>query len=302
MERDGMTRGSRLWRRVLPAFLLGFALSGLGGAGCAPGINSGCVESPTLSDDGETLAFSDGENVYVADSKGVRHVAQANRYALSRSGRFVLSIKATAWIIQAGDVATLCDVGSGKQFSMTLPEAPDAWKAKHPSGAHDWPETFGFEVFVEDAPAVVFGLPAAEGKGTTDGALNSRMIYLRWQPGGDWTSVARPPASLAARMHKHNVSLGGREDLPIVEFGCDGINARRTVWVRPDGSTLEVLRQNDVPVRTAEYVAALPIFFWNPMYWAGAFQPARGLEAQDQTKPNARLAELVARRKAAAAP
>jgi hypothetical protein len=292
----------RLSHRLLPTLILGLVLSGPGGAGCGPGINSGRVQSPTLSDDGKTLAFFDCEyeNVYVADAKGVRHVAQANRYALSRSGRYVLSVKATAVVLQAGDAATLYDVRSGEQFSMTLPAAPDAWKNDHPFGKHDWPETFGFEVFIEDAPAVVFGLPAAEGKGNPDGALNTRMVYLRWQPGGAWTSVVRPSAMLAAPMHTHNVVRGGSEDVPIVEFGCDGINARRTVWVRPDGSDLEVLRQNNVPVQTAGYLALLPIFFWNPMYWMGAFVPSSGLEAQDQTKANARLAELIARRRAAA--
>jgi hypothetical protein len=91
----------------------------------------------------------------------------------------------------------------------------------------------------------------------------------------------------------------------LVAFGPDGWNARRTVWVRPDGSVVEISRQNDVPVMAVATVALFPIGFWEPLYWGIVFDLPREIGKAtapvDNSAAQRRLDQLVKERAGAKA-
>jgi hypothetical protein len=276
-----------------------------------------------LSDDGQVIAFSDRyyAQVCVADAKGVRKVADAQRFALSRDGRYVLTVDSTSHSLQAGLPVTIREVAGGKSYHAVLPDAPP--EALFPSDHRAWPEEYPSEVFIEPGPAVVFSLMSfrerSSAAATSPAGAMARLeamtkaaatppaswkstgpvenaIYLRWQPDRPWQNVDRPNDQFRTVLQP--IAAGSSPAaLPIVEFGCDGWNPRRTVWVRPDGNTVELLRQNDAPGRLLIMLPWMPLLFWNPMYWAYATRPALDAAATDQTQPKARVEELVRQRK-----
>lgn len=285
----------------------------------AAGCNSGRVDNPVFSDDGQVVVFGDSwgyEAVYVANSKGVQRVSNDRRnYALSRDGRYVLSLGGLA----SKSRVTIYEIPTGKRYDSKIPE--EAFDRDQ--GCYLLIGYTG-EVFIEPSPAVVFTLNArhwrvpvkpipatlpsseeatakcrASQPVTPKLATTDPKIYLRWQPGREWlVELKRPDEKYRAVLPPVDSADSKSQMNPIVEFGCDGWNARRTIWVRPDGSTMELLRQNDVLPRLSIIVPFMPVFFWNGYYWFTFMGPCCDIVIKDQTDPKARLKELIRERKA----
>jgi hypothetical protein len=266
------------------------ALAAIAGSGC----QSGIVDSPLFSADLQVIAFLDKwhPEVYVADARGCRDVGKANHFALSRNGNYVLAIDARESWLSVGDTLTLYEVSTGRRFKTALPEVakardvePDKWQwaCRSPD-----PEVF----IMEDEPGVVFGLAVGKDAGPPD----PKRVYFRWRPDGGWQTVERPPERLVVQLRQHFARIP-IQLLPIVEFGPDGLNARHAVWVRPDGSTVELLRNNDRVRDLAFLTAFLPTIFFNPYYLPSAGPVLQEFGTEDQARPKARLTELLAQKK-----
>ena len=87
-----------------------------------------------------------------------------------------------------------------------------------------------------------------------------------WRP---WLSKGLASASPAGRKWEYADSV--RDG--IIQLKPENGKARRTVWLRRDGSTLELLRQNDVPANLPFAILGLPVsillggfpFIWGDM-------------------------------------
>ncbi len=249
----------------------------------APGckMSSGRVGAIAMSDDGTVLAFEDEiyREVYVADGKSVRHFGGSCRFALSHNGSYLLMVNSKDYRLNGGDELILCEVASGKRWTTTLPQVKIEVISK--KFEYDGPyEQFDCLFHVDDTPAITIVLP--------EGVSRS---CIRWEPGGDWKDIESP-----ADMRKTPFAEYGEKQSLIVQFPRKGIDDKHTVWVRPDGKVVELLRNNEGPL----FVVLMPVAFWNPIYWVDLalhFDTTAIVQDED---PNVRLAKLIAARKAAA--
>ena len=223
-----------LARQLTFAFLLLASV-----AGCQSGRAGYCL----FSDDRRIVAYRDRyypELVYVADSRGAAVIGQGAAM-LSRDGRFLLLIDrrdrhrvGLDW--DAGDPVILYDVGLRKKYATALPRSMRYGDRN---------------VFFEDGPTVTltFGPDA----------------YLAWSPKDRWRESWRPSGMPQWQFREMEESREPAEEQgSIVTLGPDGWNARRTVWVRADGSVTELLRQNDRPWFYTSLILRTPLEILQP--------------------------------------
>jgi hypothetical protein len=264
----------------LVLFLL-YSVAIIAGIGC----NSGKIQSPTFSNDGHVVAFFDYkyEQVYFADSQGSRMIGKGNRLAMSRDGRYVLTIQASDVYVQGGDAMTLYEVATGKHFTAAVPDGHPMFTQGAPAQRRGWPSDSTVEVYIQNGPVVTFGLDT---------------LYFRWRPNAEWTKATCPSDSSRAQMEVYKIHHGPLEN-PTVEFGSDGWNARRTIWVAPDGKTVELLRQDDIPARMCWLVVDSPLLDFDTFTRLYHEQIVVDTKGEDQSKPKAQLAALISQRQAA---
>jgi hypothetical protein len=248
-----------------PFSLLIFCLGALGGC------QSGRVGQAQFSDDGSVLAFRDAERdtVYVADGRCVQGAGTGD-FLLSADGHLLLIIRRRPGTesspgYRAADHLRLRETATARWHDTSLPfDIPTGLIPRYEvlrcaeTKREAEPNPFRFlqettEVFFGAGPTVTFGPIEDE--------------YWCWSPQSGWHLTARPDApglDIAAQVRR-----GVKQRRWLVQLGPDGWNARRTVWVRPDGSTLELLRQNTVlarlcPLVLCSPVALIPIYgqFW----------------------------------------
>jgi hypothetical protein len=242
-------------RRLL--LLVGIALA------CASGCQSGWVTNVQQSSDGKVIAFTDLRygQLYVADSRGVRSLRNAINYVLSPDGNWlVTSVKPDSlwdrgeWF-EDGDLLLLYDVKNDRIYSTPIPSTGRLNPARSATEVR----------LSATQPSIGFagdGLPRigvsiicfGPGSQLTYGPVSG--FYWTWKPedksGVVWTktpeaspAAAIPPSGITVPFDSYTQTI----DKPdcIVAIPCDGWNAPTTVWIRPDGSTLELTRKNDSP-------------------------------------------------------
>jgi hypothetical protein len=197
--------------------------------------------------------------VYAADERGV-WTAGIGEVAtdLSRDGRYLVLFKCGFCAIpetDAGKPMILCDIRARRRYSTRLP------RELTPKGSSY--ET----VYFDDKLAVTFEFGGGD--------------CLSWSQSRGWEESRHPLSRLKATGTDRDVSSFDEESAghpSLVVLGPDGWNARRTVWIRPDGSTQEILRDNSVFTTVAALAVFSPVGLLtaSPYYllaWQGAFEP-----------------------------
>lgn len=270
-------------RYVLKIFLIVVTLSS---SSLLTGCSSGRVGRALLSQDGNILAFRDAhwlhEAIYLAGKRGIQKIGNADFFLLSADGRRLLLINRGSsygggLILRADDFLTLVEVAGDKRYATRLPfdiprsssnpglpQSSDSQIVKKVT-ENDYEENrlAGLQVFFDQEPVRSGDLHSV-------GHTFSRSIlmigsiggeYWRWNIGGDWEQIPCPapktyplgtPSSALQEQRRY-----------LVQLAPTGLIARRTIWVRPDGSELELVRQNDAPLRAC-LVTVLAPFLLNP--------------------------------------
>lgn len=266
------------------------------------GCQSGRIGEIQIRQDGWVLAFRDSKygTVYVANDRGVRRVGEGD-YVLSTDGTRFALFKRTSGDVEwpgywSGDELVLYHVPTGKCQRLLLPvDIPRValiWAINRPVSVRAadrepsplFPEGVG--VFFEGESGVTLG--PLEGE------------YWRWSETAGWETAARPEAEKCLIVSPEG---RGQEQRPfLVQLGPDGWNARRTVWIRPDGTSVELLRQNDVLPSVLGLAVVFPGYVLNPFWWYGWAQAWHQLERMDNDKTVADLERAIqARRDGSAA-
>ena len=257
---------------------------------------TGCMSCGVVGDqfafsqDGRVLAFRDPAHghLYVADSQGLRWVATSPlSFHLSRSGDRLMWFEDWGAPVPWPGTMAIHYVAERRTRRVKTPELTGVSL-----------ETRGESYFFDPAGAVVVQVKCYQ-QGNDPSARLVRLVKrFRWSPEDGWGDCAPPPAEWAPASRPPPTG----QETHLVELGPDGWNARRTVWVRPDGSTLEIARQNDLMPLMLIYVAAFPVYAWQPAYWGSMISNPQGLARElkpvDNTTAQARLARLIAERKA----
>ncbi len=218
------------------------------------GCQSGAVTGIQFSDDGNVVAFHDEmyQDVYVADERGVRRLQQRGEYVLSPDGRWLLVMANSAYLFglahQTGDTLTLLEMASGRCHTTRLPvniprNLVVAPEHRHPCAVDKVQELDALREAQQ--VAIWFGDEAA----VTIGPIWDE--YWCWHPGRsfdeEWSRVSaadwvgnQTPASHSCLLNRGDAGYRW-----MALFPGDGWIAARTVWIRPDGSVLELSRKND---------------------------------------------------------
>lgn len=216
------------------------------------GCQSGRVGYAQFGRDGSLVAFQDDRYrlVYVANEAGVRCIG-SGEFALSYDGRYVLLLKPPLgdWSepeYEKGNRVQLYDVQSRRRWHSKLPigiPADAVFGGDVEPSDDEGREAGPVRVFFDEGPTVTIG--------PVDGA------YWAWRPPASWKQAERPLTSPRPLPFPFRGRFG-RRSRSLVQLGSDGWNARRTVWVQPDGSTLELLRQDDAPLWVGGLLLASP--------------------------------------------
>lgn len=291
------SRERRVSWRVKNRAILGRVALCVAAAG-ASGCQSGRIGEIQIRQDGWVLAFRDSkyETVYVADDRGVRRLSEGD-YVLSADGTRLALFKRISgddewpgyW---SGDKLELWHLTTGKCQRLRLPvDIPrDALvrPADRPVSVDEadhepsplFPEGVG--VFFEGQSAITLGPLGGE--------------YWHWSESVGWKTCVRPSTEKSLIVSPER---RGQEQRPfLIELGPDRWNARRTVWVRPDGTCVELLRQNDVLPNALGLAAVYPVYLLNPTIWLfGWGHLLHQLERTDNDKTLADLERAVRARR-----
>jgi hypothetical protein len=252
--------------------LLSFAALALVGTG---GCQSGHVWGVQSSTDGKVIAFQDG-GLYVADSKGVRFLKDTHDYVLSPDGHWLVTTVKTGsfwdygqWF-EDGSLLLLFDLRTDKVYSTRVPIIEGSSEPRVPLTTPQPASQPSTSPASDESPVraesiICFGPDPQLTYGPRAG------YYWTWEPedksGVVWTKIpadfptaAIPPGGItvAFDISAHVI----KDPTFIVTLPCDGWNAPRSVWVRPDGSVVELSRMNHIPGYCAFFtpvvVVALP--------------------------------------------
>ncbi len=224
------------------AFLLVIRVPCLLLLGLPMGCQSGVPEYVLFNDDRDVIAYADSKypTVYAADKKGIVAVGQGNAY-LSVDGRYLVLLdhdRKDGYSYLEGERIVIHHVPTRRSFTTRLPVS---------FIDHD------LKMMIAEGPQLYIAI------------RHSGERQMSWSPWAGW-GLAKIPESLqvvpmrSSLDSKSKYDHGIRHGLsnPIV-LKPDAWNARRTVWVRPNGETQELLRQNDVPLKVSELVALSPV-------------------------------------------
>ena len=243
------------WRPANHLVTLAAAALAIAGTGC----QSGHIGFHQFSTNGKVIAFEDSEynKLYVADASGVKPLDKSGDFLLSPDGAWILMIRrqgrAPNLAYRAGDELLLLDWRSGRNYTMLLPfNIPQNLIEEPGNRVPRSVEKIRDPALLAKAKrARVFFLGDIE---IIIGPIWDE--YFHWgsaaKPDDRWTRLSAkevknvlPPLSASRRISE--ASWGTAEPC-LVEVPSDGWTALHTTWVRPGGSTLELLRKNDAPL------------------------------------------------------
>lgn len=235
------------------------------------GCHSGHVDVLDETRDGRMLLFEDSDyhTTYLATAERVRSLGIARRQCyLSPDGEWVLCLGKSkmpaTYVIEAGARILLFNTRTNAKYRTHMPAylpvitTPPNWRAKPPPAPELWPAPTHVFAYFLPGPRVALG-PAGD-------------RYWLWHPaaatGEAWTT-ATPDSFGASLTEAGRVPLGERSyESPcrsyVVSLPTDGWNAMRTVWVLPDGTERELMRQTDAPWRVA---VATAMIVGAPVQW-----------------------------------
>jgi hypothetical protein len=229
----------------------------------ALGCQSGSVISVQTSRDGDVLVFQDAayRTVYAASARGVQRLGEDGTFTLSPDGRWVLIFQQpsnTQWRggYSKGDRLTLVHLDTPEQYVTTLPF--DIPAGLLPGSGDHSPTASASSISDDGRPRDREAVKVCFGDAEIHIGLIDETCW-RWRPrlslADAWDT--RPATEChGARLGEANACI-----LPdryvthdidhdhLVVLPSDGWNALRTVWVRPDGSSVELLRKNDAPLQ-----------------------------------------------------
>lgn len=247
------------------AFALGVIVI-LAAAGC----QTGHIHCAQVSADGQVLVFfgCGDDTICVATTAGIRRIKADGNYYLDPGGRWLLVFDFTDWrtLYCGGDHLTLIRLTDHHRYETRVPLAlmsdvtvPEDGCTSAPAKRDGTDEPTDAEdrvrFFFSDEPGIMIGpIPAGN-------------RYCRWrasdQGPGEWSCLPEQeamkdiPAGIAVLVVPTADEV--REPPPcVVEIPSDGWIALRTIWVLPDGSTMELVRKNDAPLRVL-YACAMTI-------------------------------------------
>lgn len=256
---------------------------------------SGRIGHTQFSADGTVVAFADAHYpaVYVADDRRVVKVGRGS-FLLSADGSLLVLMDDDGmpgqWEgFECGAKLTLHHIASGKRLVTHIPFDLPGYllserqirpaRGNGTERAHDMRFlSERFAVFFEGGFQVTLG-PVIEG-------------YWSWAPNVGWRISEQP--SVAGQYVED--WLEPAADV-LIQRAPDGWNARRTVWIRPDGSTVELLRQNDVLPRMLGLGTLAPVQLLSPLWHFSIAQQVHELSPQDEDKSRAEYRRILARRR-----
>lgn len=226
-------------------------------------VSTGCAQSGQIgfvcsSADGWILAFQDVvyHTIWVADRDTVRPVAKGigDGLALSPDGRYV-------FVITHSDPERNFS-GFGDQFELLDLTTGDRW-----GGIGPWPTDVGRWharlLFEPDGSFILWIDPEAYSKVTEDGPATLPVdLGWRYAVGEGFEIIEQLPSG--GRPLGWSTNGFDSQRAAIVPIGYDGWNAARQIWVRPDGSTMEIARQNDLPFMVPRAIVLAPLAVVNP--------------------------------------
>ncbi|MCG3180737.1 MAG: hypothetical protein BIFFINMI_03100 [Phycisphaerae bacterium] len=244
----------------------------VGLAGCS----SGQVGGWATTADGWTLLFDDAgydDAMMLADRRGVRRIEYGHSSGNWLAGfgqdeQTVLLVERLHEDPDGGPPSRLIlvDLRTGRQYRLSAPSV-------------------GWIEWIAAGPGLTVSLWVRNDR---------ESPAWRWTTEQGWQQVEKVSGKLLAFADSR------LSDSPLVTFPCDGWNARRTVWVRPDGWVQELLRQNDVWPKVVQAVVLTPVVIWNSFLFDVVWgMECDGLRAEDQSEAKHRLQKLIDQRKAA---
>ena len=264
-------------------------------AGCGHG---GIVRNVVYDDDGGVVLYhgeNAGDGTYVADRHGAERVGGDGSAFLSKDGRYVFLVDSTPnsprW---PGNRLVLYNVAE-KAGRSDGPIPESLYNPRSLSAKDGW-EPALLDVYFESGPAVTLSTGMVKFKEHPPVVTDTRCIH--WSPGKPVQIVPQPsgPACLNKEQRTDD------KDSWVLVRQPDGRNPFRTVWVRPDGSVVELLRSSQGFGATAFCVIAFPFFFWSPSYYrmGGYLTEANRADPATLQAEEPRLQSLIARRKTSA--
>jgi hypothetical protein len=266
-------------------------------AGCH--YDSGRVGQVQISDDGKVLAFDDmiHPGAFVADADGVRRVAGRADLRLSRDGRWLLVVEGTdryAAAYHAGQRLRLRELATGREHRLRLPRMSAA------NGDGPLVHRRGGEVYFAPGPTLTIRMepPLPDWRDPLLVPERPDGHYMQWSPEAGWSPLSPDRIDVVRDGHVPAAELVRKEVAPLVTFPpTPAGRLTRTVWVRPDGSTLLLREQDRVEPDLLEMALLFPFFFWSEYYWLGWTERAEEIEPRDAAPADARLARLIAERR-----
>jgi hypothetical protein len=142
------------------------------------------------------------------------------------------------------------------------------------------------------------------------GPKSGNAILARSTFRNRWIEIARRPCALGPdSWHRAEVECRGAkitvtiDKTPVMSVedkalasGRVGLG-RRTIWVAPDGKTVELLRQDDIPARMYWLVIDSPLLDHDTFSRLYHEQIVADMKVEDQSTPKARLAALMRHRR-----
>jgi hypothetical protein len=226
-------------------------------------MSTGCLQSAYLrdacsSDDGWVIAFQDDchKTVWVADRDSHRPIAQGtgSGLMLSPNGRFLLLL--------THDPSNVLHSCVGNRMQLIDLTTNETWNAIAP-----WPEDlFRDDATVQIDPDGSFTLwvsprPSFESNEDVFGIIDGSARGWRYTIGKGIEPTDHAPTNAKHFGWSTNGFNGKRVDIERIDY--DGWNARRQIWIRPDGSTMEIARQNDLPLMVPRAIVTLPLSLFN---------------------------------------
>ena len=226
------------------------------------GCSSGRIRNVQVSDDGRILAFQynqtwppGGSIAYVVDSAGVQSTEIEAPFVLDPKGRWLLLLPCQAsGVFGLDGRLVLLSLETRTRYETRLPFdvswdyinvaiRSSEYKSAETGSAPSALQLSGVTVVFKDRPEILIGPLPPEDR------------YWRWDAQANWADEWRcisPQEADDCRTPDHavrRITWGENYSLVdyTVEMPSDGFTALRTIWVRPDGSTLELTRKNDAP-------------------------------------------------------
>ncbi len=221
------------------------------------GCQSGAVQLADASEDQRVVAFYDmyHDRVYVARGDKVQLMGRWQEFQLSDDGHWLLLGRRAyhqlgGWASDLARSFVLRNLDDGRRwdvsFSPELGPRPSLGPLYVAAGPRLAVRVHGQESDTDPDPAAP---PAAE---------PPEEVWT-WSPDTGWQRAESWPADLKIVLAGSGEPTRNIDEAGLVTLPPKGLSPFRTVWVRPDGSTMEVLRQTDGLIRVAGLIVGGPL-------------------------------------------